>query len=64
MATPGRSLGGPALWRCQDVIIVAADACEQCSEVFVNADTVVDPTAPDDVLELRNPIFVPPCPEE
>jgi len=42
-------------------IIVVRDDCEQSFFIDINAETVVDPTAPDDVLELREPILVPPC---
>lgn len=44
------------------VIIVVRGGCEQRFMIDINADTVVDPTAPDDVLELKEPILVPPCP--
>ena len=31
--------------------------------IDISAETVVDPTVPDGVLELRDPILVPPCEE-
>jgi hypothetical protein len=42
-------------------IIVVRDGCEQSFFIDINANTVVDPTAPDDVIELKDPILVPPC---
>lgn len=42
-------------------VIIVRNGCEQTVSVDINADTVVDPTAPNDVLELKNPILVPPC---
>lgn len=45
-------------------IIVALDGCEQSFLIDINENTVVDITFPDDVLELKDPIQVPPCPTE
>jgi len=44
-------------------IIVVREDCEQSILIDVNDSTIVDLTAPDDTLELREPVFVPPCPE-
>ncbi|MCH7884392.1 MAG: hypothetical protein IIC01_03995 [Planctomycetes bacterium] len=44
-------------------IIVARDGCEQSFLIDVNEDTVVDLSFPDDVIELKDPILVPPCEE-
>jgi len=42
-------------------LVVTLEGCEQTVVIDINEATVVDPTAPDDVLEFRNPISVPPC---
>ena len=48
-------------------IIVVRDGCEQTFLIDINEDTaldVVDPDFPrDDVIELKDPILVPPCQE-
>jgi hypothetical protein len=42
-------------------VIIVRDGCEQSFFIDINADTVVDLTFPDDIIELKNPILVPPC---
>jgi hypothetical protein len=42
-------------------VIVVRDGCEQSFVIDINADTVVDLRFPDDVIELKDPILVPPC---
>ena len=42
-------------------IIVVRDACEQTFLIDINEDAVVDLSFPDDVIELKDPILVPPC---
>jgi len=44
-------------------VTVARDGCEQTFLIDVNEDTVVDLDFPDDVIELKDPILVPPCEE-
>lgn len=44
-------------------LIVIRDGCEQRFMIDVNEDTVVDMTFPDDIIELKDPILVPPCVE-
>ncbi len=44
-------------------IIVVRDGCEQTFLIEINEDTVVDMDFPDDVIELKDPILVPPCDE-
>lgn len=44
-------------------VFVVRDECEMTIVVDINADTVVDLSGPDDVLQLREPIAVPPCDE-
>ncbi len=44
-------------------IIVVRDGCEQAFLIDINEDTVVDMDFPDDVIELKDPILVPPCEE-
>ena len=57
---------------CQDVfteflqpdrieIIVARGDCQYTFSIDINEDTVVDMAFPDDTLELKDPILVPPC---
>jgi len=57
-------------------VIVVRDGCEQTFSIDINDDTVVsipsdeidpeivDPNFQNDAVELREPILVPPCPEE
>ena len=42
-------------------IIVARGDCQYTFSIDINEDTVVDMTFPDDTLELKDPILVPPC---
>jgi hypothetical protein len=42
-------------------IVVAVSGCEERFRFEVNEANFVDPTAPDDELELREPIVVPAC---
>jgi len=42
-------------------LIVVIDGCEQRITIEINEDTVVDMSFPADILELREPILVPPC---
>ena len=44
-------------------IIVVRDGCESSFLIDINEDTVVDLSFPDDVIELKGPILVPPCEE-
>jgi hypothetical protein len=44
-------------------IIVLRDGCEQRFMIEVNQDTVVDLSFPNRMLELKDPILVPPCEE-
>lgn len=44
-------------------VTVVRDACEQSFLIDINEDTVVDLSFPDDVIELKDPILVPPCEE-
>ena len=43
-------------------IVVVRDGCEQRFMIDINEETVVDLSAPDDILQLREPIRVPACP--
>ncbi|MEK6675829.1 MAG: hypothetical protein AABZ47_09265 [Planctomycetota bacterium] len=45
-------------------IVVVRDGCEQrfMFLIDINEETVVDLSAPDDILQLREPILVPACP--
>lgn len=45
-------------------LTVTIEGCEQTVVINISDETVLDPTAPDDVLEFRNPILVPPCEED
>ncbi len=45
------------------LVIVERDGCEQRIDIEMNEDTVVDLNFPDGVIELIDPILVPPCPE-
>ena len=42
-------------------VIVVRDGCEQQFMIDISDDTVVDMDFPDDVIELKDPILVPPC---
>ena len=42
-------------------VIVEREDCEQTFSIDINEDTVMDMTFPDDTLELKDPILVPPC---
>jgi len=42
-------------------VIVVRDGCEQRFLIDINADTVVDLSFSDDVIELKDQILVPPC---
>jgi len=42
-------------------VIVLRGACEERFLIDINEDTVVDLEFPGDVIELQNPILVPPC---
>lgn len=42
-------------------VIVLRGACEERFMIDINEDTVVDIEFPDDVIELKEPILVPPC---
>ena len=42
-------------------LIINRNGCEQRITVDVNEDTVVDLSFPDDTLELKDPILLPPC---
>ena len=42
-------------------IIVARGDCQYTFSIDINEDTVVDMTFPEDTLELKDPILVPPC---
>ena len=44
-------------------IIVVRDGCESSFLIDINEETVVDLDFPDDVIELKDPILVPPCEE-
>ncbi len=46
------------------LVIVQREACEQQFTIEINEDTVVDLDFPDFVIELKDPILVPPCGEE
>ncbi|MEK6677123.1 MAG: hypothetical protein AABZ47_15900 [Planctomycetota bacterium] len=43
-------------------IVVVCDGCEQRFMIDINEETVVDLSAPNDTLQLREPIRVPACP--
>ena len=43
-----------------EIIVVRGD-CQYTFSIDINEDTVVDMTFPDDTLELKDPIIVPPC---
>lgn len=43
-------------------VIVVRDGCEQSFTIAINPDMVVDITFPNDTIELKDPILVPPCP--
>ncbi len=43
------------------LVIVQREACEQQFTIEINEDTVVDLGFPDNVIELKDPILVPPC---
>lgn len=45
------------------VVTVVRQACTQQFTIGINEDTVVDVDFPDDVIELKDPILVPPCEE-
>ena len=42
-------------------IIAARGDCQYTFSIDINEDTVVDMTFPEDTLELKDPILVPPC---
>jgi hypothetical protein len=42
-------------------VTVVRGACEEQFLIDINADTIVDLKFPDDVIELKDPILVPPC---
>ncbi len=44
-------------------VIVLGGGCQQTFAIDVNADTVVDIRFPGGIMELKEPIVVPPCPE-
>jgi len=44
-------------------IVVVQEVCEYQFMFDVNGENFVDPDAPDGVLELRQPVLVPPCEE-
>jgi hypothetical protein len=44
-------------------VIVVRGNCEYSFFIELNEDTVVDPTFPENEIELRDPILVPPCEE-
>ncbi len=44
-------------------VIVLGGGCEQRFMIDINAETVIDLDFPDGVLELKDPILVPPCDE-
>jgi len=46
------------------VVAVVRQACTQEFTIEINEDTVVDLSFPDDVIELKDPILLPPCAEE
>lgn len=46
------------------LVIVEREACEQRFTIDINEDTVVDPEFPGGVIELKDPILVPPCEAE
>lgn len=43
--------------------VIVREDCEQRVTVPINADTVVDPSFPDETLVLKEPLEVPPCEE-
>jgi hypothetical protein len=42
-------------------VTVGRVGCQYQTFIDINADTVVDPNFPDNVIELKDPILVPPC---
>ncbi len=44
-------------------VILIREACIQRFMIDVNEDTIVDLTFPEDIIEIKDPILVPPCVE-
>ncbi len=44
-------------------VVVLREGCESRFSFDVNESNIVDPSAPDGLLELKDPILVPPCVE-
>lgn len=55
-------LSRPELTRPDEVeVIIVRDACEQTIRIEITEETVVDFDFPGDVIELSDPVLVPPC---
>ncbi|MCH7885335.1 MAG: hypothetical protein IIC01_08805 [Planctomycetes bacterium] len=60
----GPRIPPPVLARPDQIeVTVVRDGCESSFLIDVNEDTIVDLDFPDDVIELTDPILVPPCEE-
>lgn len=47
----------------QTLVVVSLQACQQQLFIDLNEDTVLDITFPDNTIQLKDPILLPPCPE-